>query len=172
MKINALLLAGAFLFNASGALAQTSHGVFTSPDFNLTFDISTQPTSLINFESGFQVAVSGTLNGSSTTFDTFDFISSDYFGNGQVGGGFSYNDSFDQYFRGAQLYSGTTAAPTILNGTYTLTSYSNGVTGTLTITGGAGAVPEPATWALMIGGFGMVGATMRRRATQATAIIA
>jgi len=25
------------------------------------------------------------------------------------------------------------------------------------------SVPEPASWALMIGGFGMVGATMRRR---------
>lgn len=28
-----------------------------------------------------------------------------------------------------------------------------------------GAVPEPATWAMMIGGFGLVGAAMRRRAT-------
>ena len=27
-----------------------------------------------------------------------------------------------------------------------------------------GAVPEPATWAMMIGGFGLVGAAMRRRA--------
>jgi hypothetical protein len=26
-----------------------------------------------------------------------------------------------------------------------------------------GAVPEPATWAMMIGGFGMVGGAMRRR---------
>lgn len=30
-----------------------------------------------------------------------------------------------------------------------------------------GAVPEPATWALMISGFGMVGATLRRRKTVA-----
>lgn len=28
---------------------------------------------------------------------------------------------------------------------------------------GAGAVPEPATWALMIGGFGLAGSTLRRR---------
>lgn len=33
----------------------------------------------------------------------------------------------------------------------------------LTYRGVAGAVPEPASWALMIGGFGMVGAAMRRR---------
>ena len=30
-----------------------------------------------------------------------------------------------------------------------------------------GAVPEPASWALMIGGFGLVGATLRRRRTAA-----
>jgi len=30
----------------------------------------------------------------------------------------------------------------------------------------AGAVPEPASWAMMIGGFGMVGASMRRRKAQ------
>ena len=28
---------------------------------------------------------------------------------------------------------------------------------------GYGGVPEPASWALMIGGFGLAGATLRRR---------
>ncbi len=35
---------------------------------------------------------------------------------------------------------------------------------TRVVTGGIGAVPEPASWALMLAGFGLVGATMRRRA--------
>ena len=36
--------------------------------------------------------------------------------------------------------------------------------GALTYSGGIpGGVPEPASWALMIGGFGLVGASMRRR---------
>jgi len=29
-----------------------------------------------------------------------------------------------------------------------------------------GAVPEPATWAMMIAGFGLVGGAMRRRSTK------
>ena len=29
--------------------------------------------------------------------------------------------------------------------------------------GGGGAVPEPASWAMMIAGFGLIGAAMRRR---------
>ena len=42
------------------------------------------------------------------------------------------------------------------------------VSGVLTATVGAGAVPEPATWALMIVGFGAVGGAMRRRSTVRT----
>ena len=50
-----------------------------------------------------------------------------------------------------------------------LYQYANGETYTggnaLVTSFGAGAVPEPATWAMMIGGFGMVGGAMRRRKT-------
>lgn len=35
-----------------------------------------------------------------------------------------------------------------------------------------GAVPEPATWAMMIGGFGLVGGAMRRRARRGLAVTA
>ena len=39
---------------------------------------------------------------------------------------------------------------------------------TITATDAAGAVPEPATWAMMIGGFGMIGAASRRRVRSST----
>lgn len=35
----------------------------------------------------------------------------------------------------------------------------------ITTSGATGAIPEPASWAMMIAGFGLVGATMRRRRT-------
>ncbi|NJC33302.1 hypothetical protein GGR88_000776 [Sphingomonas jejuensis] len=45
-------------------------------------------------------------------------------------------------------------------------TFSDGVT---INRGPVGAVPEPATWAMMIGGFGLVGSAMRRR-RQTTAV--
>jgi hypothetical protein len=38
------------------------------------------------------------------------------------------------------------------------------------LTEGGGAVPEPATWAMMIAGFGMVGCMARRRSTARVAV--
>lgn len=62
------------------------------------------------------------------------------------------------------------------NTTFSVTNSSGtSFTGTngVTFTGGSGissaitaSVPEPATWAMMIAGFGLVGGTMRRRSTK------
>ena len=68
-----------------------------------------------------------------------------------------------RYFAdGPQLFAGTTAAPTLLAGTYALAPTSGYSASTLTITSVAAAVPEPSSWALMIGGLGLVGGRLRR----------
>lgn len=64
------------------------------------------------------------------------------------------------------------------NGTLTSLVYGNvdtfrayGTTGTLNVSvGAAPVVPEPATWALMLAGFGATGFAMRRRAKVRTAV--
>ena len=68
------------------------------------------------------------------------------------------------------LTAGNPNAPVFLTGTFALsTTPRNGGPRpaddyVVRVTNLAGAVPEPASWALMIGGFGVVGASMRRRA--------
>lgn len=44
----------------------------------------------------------------------------------------------------------------------------DGLAGTADLSAGGGGVPEPATWALMISGFGMAGTALRRRRAVAT----
>ena len=70
---------------------------------------------------------------------------------------------------GPQLYSGAEATPTFLTGTFLLTEFGGTGTYTLTISNpAAAAVPEPATWAMMLAGFGMVGVGLRRRSAVKT----
>ena len=55
-------------------------------------------------------------------------------------------------------------------GVHFTTIFGNDQGGTLTVSDvGDGAVPEPATWAMMIAGFGLVGASLRKRRDAATA---
>jgi hypothetical protein len=62
---------------------------------------------------------------------------------------------------GPQLYSGSESAPTILIGNYAL---SDGTAWNLSISAAntSTAVPEPATWGMMLLGFGIIGGAMRR----------
>jgi hypothetical protein len=72
---------------------------------------------------------------------------------------------------GPQLFTGPTDAPTFRLGTFALTdacsSFCGPDTGNFTLTISAAAVPEPATWATMILGFGAVGALVRARTSAA-----
>ncbi len=101
---------------------------------------------------GFYIdAVDGTVDGAPDTLDL-------YFANELDGGGFSINSAFILTL-GEQLYTGTENTPTFKTGTFALTELGGPGRYSLTIT----AVPEPATWAMMICGFGLVGGTIRQR---------
>lgn len=72
---------------------------------------------------------------------------------------------------GSQLFAGPTAAPRLLTGVFDLSDVLRNFTTdplqvnyrlTVTDITNAAAVPEPATWAMMIGGFGFVGGALRR----------
>jgi hypothetical protein len=66
-------------------------------------------------------------------------------------------------FAGPSLFSGTFNAPVFAPGTFALTSIVSG-SSTLTISEAvSSAVPEPATWTMMIMGFGLAGAALRGR---------
>jgi hypothetical protein len=64
---------------------------------------------------------------------------------------------------GDAAFTGPGSAPTFLLGDYALTDRSDSnLTYSLKITD-AGAVPEPASWAMMIGGFALAGGAIRTR---------
>jgi hypothetical protein len=88
-----------------------------------------------------------------------------------VGAEFSVDDPFNNFPDLSVLNFQTDTSGTFYyfdedafttNGVYTNTEVGFNLA-TLTVSGFAEAVPEPATWALMISGFGMVGAASRRR---------
>ena len=74
-------------------------------------------------------------------------------------------DVNDEVFRGFQ-FGGTASAPTFTPGTYNLKDFGFAGEATLILQADpdASAVPEPATWGMMILGLGAMGFAMRRRA--------
>ena len=116
------------------------------------------------------------------SFDGFASYAANVFfyvpdGNGDAGLSLEdpYGSNLSLYFGGSQLFQGTELAPSFLPTDGTLGSTSspwtliddNGDSYTFSIEDcgctPTGAVPEPATWGMMIAGFGIMGAALRSR---------
>lgn len=118
------------------------------------------------------------LTDPSTTITTFDSCS---MGFGLIGSGFTDTcQSILVSITGGQSLiqlNGTTISTTdqfgplafSTLGTNTGATYPNSAASTLVVSNGAGAVPEPATWAMMLLGFAGIGVTMRRKGQPARA---
>lgn len=76
---------------------------------------------------------------------------------------------FTQFSGGGPIFTGPVSAPVFATGTFQLTNnFFPDQNSTLTISQVASAVPEPATWAMMLIGFGALGSAMRRRKVHTT----
>jgi len=159
------LMIAALLGAAAAAPGQAAVFQFTlTGDYSASFRIDTAAVP-VGTELGLGVnGVSGSFPGSTAGVGDVFFYTA---GNG---GGFEVLDNADNAVsliatEGPQLFSGAGASLTFREGTTALTQYLGTGRYSLNIAAVGAAVPETATWAMMIGGFGMVGAAMRRRRT-------
>nr|WP_240047570.1 PEPxxWA-CTERM sorting domain-containing protein [Sphingomonas panacisoli] len=170
MKKIAFVMATAMIAVASPAYAAPYLFNFSGPSGTAIFQLDSNPTpnSSQTFVGSDQFSfrnVAGIFGGVAGTADTISF------GNG-IFASLSIaapNLGFTQ-FNAPTLFTGSPSSPTFLTGTFTLINPFFG-NGTLTISPvAAGAVPEPATWAMMLAGFGAIGFAMRRRPKVATRV--
>ncbi|MBB6226446.1 hypothetical protein FHS79_000600 [Polymorphobacter multimanifer] len=132
-----------------------------SRNASFTLDSMPAPSSFTSLQTNF-TNVSGTFNGVETTASLINFGRSDGIFSAAALNIQAPGLGFTQ-FVGPVIFGGTTQNPTFAPGTFTLNSLVSGRS-VLTISAiAAGAVPEPASWAMLIAGFGLVGASMRRR---------
>jgi hypothetical protein len=176
-------------FSAAGTIVQTTN--FDSNGGDFTLPGSPYTVGALTFVAGSQTVVGGinawsmarslitdeVVQGTtvqiSGAYDLFAFNAGNFFRNGTTTidivtnlGSYQFTPSTTRYaLNGSLTFLGYQVGP----GEYfTSVRFSgNDATGGTDFqigTSGAGAVPEPASWALMIMGFGLTGAAMRRRA--------
>lgn len=169
MKKLAFGTAIAMIVAASPAFAAPLLFDFSGPSGTAVFQLDSNPTpdfsqTLIGSEQFSFSNVAGSFGGVAGTASTISF------GNG-VFSSLSINAAnlgFTQ-FNAPTLFTGPPVSPTFLTGSFTVINPFFG-NGQLTISPVAAAVPEPATWAMMILGMGLIGFAMRRRQKVTTRI--
>ena len=164
MKHGCVLAAAALVGGialATPAQADPYHFVITG-DYSADFFLDSSPTP-DNYANGNGFVLWDRPGFPDTMFGVADL----YFFNAASGGGMEIDDFYAGLTLlvtdGSQLYSGLEGAPTFLTGTFAMAQYQGPGHYSLTISATTSGVPEPATWAMMVGGFGLMGATLRRR---------
>lgn len=160
------ILAAATAAIVPATSAQAASYLFTiTGDYSASFELDSNPT-----PDDFGVGGGFTIWDVPGFPDALLGIADVTFYNSGIGGGLGIEDFFGGVTLlltdGSQLYSGSEETPTLLTGTFALTEFQGPGTYTLVVRDLSAAVPEPGTWALMIGGFGLVGAGMRRKKTK------
>jgi hypothetical protein len=138
-----------FLFGSTGSTLVDSNTNDTSWDFTLTSDAYLDVTDVAIIGDVFTLYNGASLIGTSSGYDlngTLLFDPDSAFGS-------------DQYSWGRWLLTPGTYS---INGIASESCCAQG--GAYIRLAGVNGVPEPESWALMIAGFGLVGAAMRRRA--------
>jgi hypothetical protein len=156
-------------YEPSPASSNTGLYQFTSDQFDLSSDHS------LSFDWGFDTSGTGAFTSASLRiadlgahtnvsynaidpFNTGFNINDNFTGNGSTQNSerlsFPFIGSFDP--NANDTYRVTLTVTGLDGGSRSLSAYAQVGTG-------AGAVPEPASWAMMLGGFGLVGGAMRRR---------
>ena len=143
-----------FLFSFSGPSGTASFQLDSNPTPDFVNSISFLPGS---DQFGFNNVV-GTYGGTPGVASTISFGEGIYASFNIVAPGLGFTQ-----FSSPTLFSGPADSPVFAPGSFTLINPFFG-NGTLDISPAAvAAVPEPATWAVMIFGLGLVGAAMRYR---------
>ena len=162
--------AGNFVFHYDQDATASDAGSVVSADLLITTSDTTNSAGLFDI-----VGVTGTVDGNavdtlypnpnspdSTQFDHYIF-------DNQFGPGARISENGILIGSGSMLYNIGYFVPSDSSPSYYILSSVIGAPGNtvLTSVGNAslGAVPEPASWAMMLAGFGLAGVAMRRRRT-------
>lgn len=159
------ILFGAFFTNMLGSAIQS----ITLDYFGEQWRLGTARSDTLDFE--YSLNATSLTNGTWTAFDALDFASiKNGTGSGSASSALVGNDASNR-----KAISATIANLQIADGGGFAIRWTDRDVGgsdhglaiddlTLTATLAPSAVPEPAAWAMLIGGFGLAGAALRRRA--------